>query len=106
MNKGLDRFSSHGERVPEGERGQLNDLIEELVKGYGATKQVGRPKKSGEKNGNRTVQFTNGRRHSIKADSLAARLAESADPKIRKEWKAYLEGKHGSVTRAGLVCCW
>jgi hypothetical protein len=90
------------ERMPEADRGPLNDLIEEMVKGYGAAKSAGRPAK---KIAVLPPQFNgHSRKQSKQADTLAARLAESADPKIRKEWKAYLEGKHGSVTRAAIAC--
>lgn len=94
------------ERVPESDRGPLNDLIEEMVKGYGAAKPRG-----GDRRSEKVIQklgtelLNNGRGHSRanRADTLAARLAESSDAKVRKEWKAYLEGKHGSVTRAAIA---
>jgi hypothetical protein len=93
------------ERVPEAERGPLNDLIKELVKGYEAAKPAGRPKKVKEIGVAPPRLNGNGRHGRTKsADTLAARLAESTDPKIRREWKAYLEGKHGSVTRAAIAC--
>jgi hypothetical protein len=95
-------------RVPQGDRGPLNDLIEELVKGYGAVKPRGGDRRSGKiKNQSVSTYGLNGSKRSKGGASpagLAARLAESTDPKIRKEWKAYLEGKHGSVTRAAIAC--
>lgn len=94
------------ERMPEGERDQLNFLIEELVKGYGAAKARGgdrRREKAKRNQSNGTVAL-NDRKISTSAKTLAARLAESTNPKVRKEWKAYLEGKHGSVTRAAIAC--
>jgi hypothetical protein len=57
------------------------------VKGYGAAKPAGRPKKE-KQNMFGTEHIKNGRGHSRanRADTLAARLAESTDPEIRKEW--------------------
>jgi hypothetical protein len=46
--------------VPENDRGKLNALIEEMVKGYGAAKPAGRPKK-GTQNMVGTNHINNGR---------------------------------------------
>jgi hypothetical protein len=92
------------ERMPEEKRGLVNALIEELIKGFGAARPAGRPKKRQDKIGAVPHQLNGKGRHgSNRVDTLAARLAESTDPKIRKEWKAFLEGKHGSVTRAAIA---
>jgi hypothetical protein len=91
------------ERMPEKERGQLNALIEELVKGYGAAKPRGGDRRSEKANGNQSVS-TYGLKRSKGGASpvgLAARLAESSDEGL----KAWTERKlakevsdRGSIT--------
>jgi len=95
-----------GMRLPENERGPMDALIEDLVKGHGAAKPTGRKKKGAEKNGGSTpaINGTLRKQASKSPASLAARLAESTEPKLRAAWQGYLDGKHRSVTAAAISC--
>ena len=94
------------ERRPPGSRGTLNALIEDLVKGHGAAQKPGRKKQGEAKNGGSTpaINGTVRKQASKSPASLAARMAESTDPKVRAAWEDYVEGRHRSVTRAAIVC--
>jgi hypothetical protein len=68
-------------RLPESEKGPLNELIEEMVKGYGAAKPRGGDRRSerakDQKSGTALLNKGRGNFKSNRADTLAARLAES-----------------------------
>jgi hypothetical protein len=98
------------EKVRDGrhpdDRANLNALIEDLVLGHGASKgKGGRPKKETTENLMSTHQV-NGRggSRSRSPSSLAARMAESNDPKVQAAWHDYLAGKYRSVTAAAIAC--
>jgi len=91
----VQRWASR-DRLPEKYRTTINALIEDLTKGHGAKKPTGGDRRSEKakenQSGGTTGLITNGtatRTQSKKAETLAARLAESTEPKVRKAWEGY-----------------
>lgn len=97
----VKQLTRNRDSAPDGkDRDLLNAVIEDLTKGIGASRgKGGRPNKD-----NPQSTLTVSARRQGKSDSLAARLAESADPEIRKAWNGYLDGRHKSVTAAAIAC--
>jgi hypothetical protein len=94
------------DRQAEEDRAGINALIEDLVKGNGASKgKGGRPKKGNSENLSSTAHVNGrGAARSKKTSTIAARLAESADPKVRAAWEGHVSGKYRSVTAAAIAC--
>jgi hypothetical protein len=89
---------------PADDRADIAALIDDLVKGHGEKKRPGRKKKESENCGS-TPAINGTVRHASKSpSSLAARMAESADPRIRAAWQGHLAGEYRSVTAAALAC--
>src|SRR5262245_15337256 len=85
----------------------LDALITDLAGGHGASQgKGGRPKKVEGENRARAsaVNGKSARRVTYSTRSLAARLAESANPKVRAAWQGYLNGRHKTVHAAAVAC--
>jgi len=105
----IRQLQRNRERMPEGSRSLINELIEDLVKGHGAAQPRGgdrRSKKSRENQSGSTPALNGAiRKHASKSPaSLAARMAESADPQIHAAWEDHLAGRHRTVTAAAIAC--
>jgi|SRR5262245_24673672 len=104
-------FMASRDRLPEKYRKTINALIEDLTKGHGAKKEAGgngsnqHKRVNSNRIGTNPVALSKRRGSGVrKAETLAARLAESTEPKVRKAWEGYLEGNHKSVTAAAISC--
>jgi hypothetical protein len=93
------------DRKPLASRTTINALISDLTSGYGASRgKGGRPKKEEKnRNGAVAVNGVSSRKKSSSSTALAARLAESDDPKVKRAWEEHLAGKR-SVTGAAIAC--
>ena len=91
--------------------GPLAGLIEDLTAGHNASHGKGGGTGSNQhKKKDSSPVSVNGaaevppRTQSRSPGTLAARMIESTDSRVRAAWKDYLAGKHKTVTAAAIAC--